>query len=298
MQLTIQVLKAPFGVDETMKQNILYPRHKKTSDWGKFTRFFNKYSVNKKKHHLPAFNFCNYQFNDDGYTTRKYVNIKSISALILDYDDGYTIESFQNKYNHLHYYLYTSASHTVTKHKYRVIIPLEKSLLSKQLFDYAPELIEYFKGCDECTFARGRFFFMPTVNDSDGNKTIKINNVGSEFFSIENQNFKGRPVITPSKKQNTISDVDIQLMDKVISEMSPLPYSLKRYAVANALMCGTQYAISTLWSMLSRSVDSAPCPCENDLMDFVSEANLGYFVNLSGGGKQWHKMKLDLLMES
>lgn len=55
-------------------------------------------------------------------------NKGKMCAILLDYDDGYTIDTFNEKFNgRFQYYIYTSFSHTPTHHKFRVIIPTTES---------------------------------------------------------------------------------------------------------------------------------------------------------------------------
>lgn len=58
--------------------------------------------------------------------TRAKENAQNISLLVLDYDNGATIEEIKNKCKNLGYSftIYTTHSHTHEKHKFRVVFPL------------------------------------------------------------------------------------------------------------------------------------------------------------------------------
>lgn len=77
-------------------------------------------------------------------------------AIALDYDDGYRMETFNEKFNgRFQYYIYTSFSHAPAHHKFRVIIPTTES------FEMTPHLKNVLKRC-----------FPVSVKGDDGNAVV------------------------------------------------------------------------------------------------------------------------------
>lgn len=105
---------------------------------------------------------------------RKFVsktahNVVSVSCLVLDYDDGITIEEVQEQLVGLMHIGYTSYSHSPEHHKFRIVIPLTQPIpadLIKKPKDsertILPALVDMFGGIDITTFDCARSFFMPS----------------------------------------------------------------------------------------------------------------------------------------
>lgn len=98
-------------------------------------------------------------------------NHGKMCAILLDYDDGYTIDTFNAKFNgRFQYYIYTSFSHKPTHHKFRVIIPTTEPyemtvFMSKVLKKCFPISIKdketnevIVAGSDDNTFNKRGFF--------------------------------------------------------------------------------------------------------------------------------------------
>ena len=257
----------------------------KVMTFEKMVKFFDMCKFKNDKFYLPAFTTAPYKiFDTNGTTKRCHNNIGDYSCLTLDYDDGYTIEDFQKQFKDYEFYLYTSSSHSEEKHKYRVILPLEEPLNKDLLYEYAPELIETFKGCDKSTFARARLFFLPTED------SIKTHNKGV-LFNIDAQDYKGRPKRKVVEFYQTVSDIDIQALDHFMLDLPVLEYDKKCYAVANAVKLGTGYSQEMLWQEFSR--DGKGCAIPKNLMEMEIEPNLGYFINKIGSQKfKAHKHKI------
>lgn len=115
-------------------------------------------------------------------------NVSNVSCLMLDYDNDnphfpyVSIDSFltQAQTSGLKFYLYTSSSHSESKHKFRVIIPLVESVDPQDIFNRRQALMTQFTGLDLSCFARLRGFAMPVI--VDGRKVIRHKCLnGSEF---------------------------------------------------------------------------------------------------------------------
>lgn len=100
-------------------------------------------------------------------------------AIVLDYDDGYTMDTFNAKFNgKFQYYMYSSISHTPDLHKFRVVIPTTESFkmtthliaVLKKCFPISikdpndPDIV-IVKGVDKSTFTPRGFFEPVKVNE-------------------------------------------------------------------------------------------------------------------------------------
>ena len=109
------------------------------------------------KEELPMFNAFQ---NPTG--VRGNLNTTGLSALILDYDSGFTIEEFYNRYYTYRWYLYTSSSHSDSKNKFRVIIPMMDLLASEDYNTDARRCLQKkFPEADPTGFYSDHFFFIP-----------------------------------------------------------------------------------------------------------------------------------------
>lgn len=85
-------------------------------------------------------------------------------AIVLDYDDSVTIDEFINIYDgQFQWYLYTSISHSEEQHKFRVIIPTNKTFTMTKILGKL--IIGDFPGVDESTCSP-RGFYAPHRKDT------------------------------------------------------------------------------------------------------------------------------------
>lgn len=63
---------------------------------------------------------------------RAKVNVKSISCLVLDYDDGTLVEDALERWSPWYCILHTSWSHTEDHHRFRVILPLQRDVTPEE----------------------------------------------------------------------------------------------------------------------------------------------------------------------
>ena len=88
--------------------------------------------------------------------------------LILDYDEGVSIEEFKNKFKDVSYLLYTSYSHSLLKNKFKVIIkpktPIHSSWLTNKYYvEYLVNKFSVGKGKPDVTcFNNVQFQLLPT----------------------------------------------------------------------------------------------------------------------------------------
>lgn len=112
------------------------------------------------KHTLPMFNFCSQM-------TSSPTKDAKTCAIVLDFDDGdATFDGFIDQYKNFKYFIYTTASHTKAKEKFRVVIPLSKWYSYEAVAVYVKSK---FNHIDQSTTDRGRRFFWPSKYDADRN---------------------------------------------------------------------------------------------------------------------------------
>jgi hypothetical protein len=61
------------------------------------------------------------------FAKRRTVNIKQVELLILNYDDGLTVDEAKERFEQYEYFDYTSYNHLVKNgiHKFRLVFPLK-----------------------------------------------------------------------------------------------------------------------------------------------------------------------------
>lgn len=96
-----------------------------------------------------------WMFIESNAPIRRRDNYSTIHAMIIEYDGTKTIQEFEEQYKHLQWALHTTSSHRADKHKFRVILPLDKP------YEYSAithahckiALCEYFDGIDKSCFS-------------------------------------------------------------------------------------------------------------------------------------------------
>jgi len=117
------------------------------------------------KNRLPGFNFSE---TESDIRKAGYVN-HTQHAILVDFDSGYTIDAFKNKFEEFEFYLYTTSSHTNDFNKFRAIFILNESIPYTSYTDARLQLKYKFRGADQTTFDTNRFFYIPSLpsNPSD-----------------------------------------------------------------------------------------------------------------------------------
>jgi hypothetical protein len=115
-------------------------------------------------------------------------NADKLQFLILDIDNGLTINEFREKYSDLTYYLYTSVSHGYkVGDRYRVILPITEKITADELVARRRSIKDYFSVGGKCfldksTLDRSRGFVVPINTPfftSFENKTDKVLNLAA-----------------------------------------------------------------------------------------------------------------------
>lgn len=96
-----------------------------------------------------------WMFIESNAPIRRREHYTTIHAMIIEYDGTKTIEQFEQEYKHLSWALHTTSSHRADKHKFRVILPLDKSYEFSVMCmkNVKIALSEYFEGIDKSCFS-------------------------------------------------------------------------------------------------------------------------------------------------
>lgn len=96
-------------------------------------------------------------------------NLDYITVLQIDYDNGFTIPEFTERYKDYRYDLYTSYNHGFKPTpRFRAMFPLAERIYTKHICPYTRELLnEAFPGVDESCFDRCHWQVLPCVRAAD-----------------------------------------------------------------------------------------------------------------------------------
>lgn len=116
------------------------------------------------KEDLPQWLFLD-GINGDGL--RRQINYANLNAIIIEYDGTLSIQDFIDNNADLSYALHTTSSHTLDKHKYRVILPLSEKIeysVFKQR-EVVMAMMKKFPGIDKSCFSNWQKLpAMPMIN--------------------------------------------------------------------------------------------------------------------------------------
>ena len=98
----------------------------------------------------------------EDFVYKRADNVISQEALILDYDDGTTIQEFREEWGDYEWVAYTTFSHSDKLTKFRVILPLKNTISNKEIKDRVDGFRDEFISADKTSFDVGRSFFIPS----------------------------------------------------------------------------------------------------------------------------------------
>lgn len=143
------------------------------------------------KNVVPLWSFYNKINNCPMNTKGEFIangqNMQSIYALMVDFDDGRTIDSFIEEFKGVKYLLYTSFRSTPELNKFRVILPLKRAIDNK--YFGVPKnkqiLLNQFSNCDKSTINSFRKQKIPALNPKcPENYRYHINTTG-DYLAID-----------------------------------------------------------------------------------------------------------------
>lgn len=93
-----------------------------------FNNIIMKESKSKDDSYLISEGYSDSEIYSRNYSSQSKDSFRYIDCIILDIDNGITIEEFNEQYKEYEYLLYTTWSHTKEHNKFRVILPLSKTI--------------------------------------------------------------------------------------------------------------------------------------------------------------------------
>jgi hypothetical protein len=167
--------------------------HQVELSWPDAAELFMQHIPSDTKETVPLFNLVRFRSLDDPEVElgRKYIykngkatdeyrelagtirrskyNLVSLSGIVLDFDDGYTLEQAIEDHAGLEYVLYTTFRHRIDHHKFRMILPFKQELLAADIPIKQRSIIETFSNAnvDRASFSISQsFYFHSGPNDS------------------------------------------------------------------------------------------------------------------------------------
>ena len=157
----------------------------------KFENYYpNEITINSTKDLLKA-NQYDFVMADFENHKRAKANFISGDVLFADFDEGYTIQEFQNKYSDYEYYITTSKSHLIEKNnivceRFHILFPIQNITDVNEFEEYLKLLIQELKS-DPAVKDCSRFFY--------GYKNTEIiYNDGESIIALLDEN-KNNPTV-------------------------------------------------------------------------------------------------------
>lgn len=167
-----------------------------STDWDTLCQFFSTPMVTDDKQSAPLFNGCSYlrpeditdsyniiDIDEQPHTRRHKQNLLNMDLLIVDYDNAnlpieeqLTIEKAKRQYSQFTYFAYTSHSHSLQQHRFRMAFLLSSPIpvhwhrhdnaqwANGVLEQLTPALKEFFPACDTSSFKPNQFFFVASCS--------------------------------------------------------------------------------------------------------------------------------------
>ena len=126
---------------------------------------------------LGMFNYWNEQ-KRGGYS-----DCAELRRLVLDYDSGITRAEIEDRFKDYAYICYNSSSNKIEHNKFRIILILKEPVdaYSLRYWRNRNSFKQMFDGIDLSSFSVGRFFYIPSKFDKDGNAVIVATHKGLPF---------------------------------------------------------------------------------------------------------------------
>lgn len=154
------------------------------TDWKSFAADLVKLHIISEKKQVPLFNLWEFEGPQLG---RKYHYVKgerqetydeipntvrrckeqavACHGVVLDFDDGTTIDEAQSRFAGIEHVLYTTFSHTAEHHKFRVVMPFVEPISFDGLQARKDDLARTFgMNTDGCSFAVSQCFYLHSAS--------------------------------------------------------------------------------------------------------------------------------------
>lgn len=184
----IEFLKAEALPVNDLSQTIISHSSKMAEGYTPAKVPFNKLTKMLQK---PAYNFCNHHFVDNHRNDDNVIS--GVNMLILDVDEGMTIQEALQIFKKHNYYMYTTKRHTESEHRFRILLPLSHNLkLNKQEYtEFVENVLEYYP--------------LPIVDDASTQRSKKwLTNDGDIYSNFDGENIDALLFIPRSTKSDNL----------------------------------------------------------------------------------------------
>ena len=186
--------------------------------WRQMAQVFTHWRAAKSKDDVLLWSPTKYK---DGADCRKASQVLEISCLVLDFDDGTTIDEARQVWQFVAHFGHTSWSHTNEQHKFRMVIPLKIPVPAKEwrrgweagkrLWDYTGVKGEFDPSCKDAS----RLYYLPAAREDHPRKAWVHdydNFLELDWRSVPDKRIPRvalRPMITKGR------DVEAQIRDRL-----------------------------------------------------------------------------------
>ena len=187
---------------------------------------------------------------------RNNISAKGVSSIILDIDDGQTLEEGIETFKEFKSLIVTTKSHQVDKKgliadRYRVILPLNQSIIDMEYYSKLMRCLTRFYKADIACSDAARYY-SPNPNQevyySNSDKFFKVSKFDEMIFQNEENvfgdTFSSEILFKKSKSTNCKKRIDLDLNTKIayyqngIKAINTLDYIINNIKVSNsAISC-------------------------------------------------------------
>jgi hypothetical protein len=211
-----------------------------------------------EKQQAPLFNAVQYKTIDEvpsessdwavdyetgeSFVKRRKVNILQVDCLVLDYDDGLTIDQAKERFSAYEYVGYSSYNHLVKPgvHKFRLVFRLTSPIPAWVKFDeyerpiawgdwyYLQETLKAFAGpCDPASLNANQIYYVPSVHPDNRHLAVAWHHQGEplDWTTFDRVAPNHRPVLSLADTHEQIvrrSDKTLHPNDTLETERGPI----------------------------------------------------------------------------
>jgi putative DNA primase/helicase len=207
----------------------------------------NEHIAVNNKSDAKLLSVCSY--GDD--TNRKKSNVEYITALVLDCDEGNTLDKISMAIDELEpylYWIYSTHSHTFEKPKVRFIIPISKAITVKEFESnkYTQRLAQFLGlTVDACSFIPSQAYYYPSTPIETEDDAEPFRDIGESNTLLDASSLPQLVVNKPSKNTSNVSSKDVPAsylygeVDKLVAtrykNIAPIYVDNRLYSYENGI---------------------------------------------------------------
>lgn len=178
-----------------------------------------------------------YQKNGDPFIQRAAENVKYVTMLPADFDDGMTLEEAQERFKDYSYIIYTSFNHLIDGEtpKFRMLFPIESPVSPDEIRNRKGALHDFLGPVDKTTLYVSRGFYTPTISEDNKENFFMGINYGKSPNILEFDKVVPVPYV-PSNTE--LSDSDMQEIKEMLRETTITSYERWWQMVQAMKSCG------------------------------------------------------------